>query len=890
MSPPSAHDSSPSDPSDDGGRPCTPDTAQRNVHSDSPGIDPNATPAKASATATAHAFDQPNKKTLRPVYTGLERMEYNLKQVTLDCFLNDHLPGSNIPKKHLSNLHYVADASSVTREWKLNTAICRIAESVTSCKTQKGKKGRKSKKSNKEKGDEHSIIARDIANWTTTDTKHSSDADDAPPTPDDGEDASDPADDPKTSTRVDVGVFFKNDRFEDVVSISPQEFMKKSRMKSKADKEERKNYVGRCSWADILVPIEVKINTQKSAFYFEDDPTKFLRTDSNDGREALGQLGEYVGQIFGHQHRVHLYAVYVYKDRARLLYFERQGALVSEPFQYGTRKHLTLHTFFWRIAHMSREELGLDPTVLPADPEDVKDMLAYAPIAPTDYIEKQIYHALSVDPKRPEDPPTSSQWPAYQMTMCGKRYIIARPMFASPALYGRCTRGYLAYDIEGKAVRFMKDSWRLDLERVQPEHKVYERLQNRGVAFVATCLAHEDVPSNGAWQRTTVHSLLSPPRPARGHYRLLIKEVCRPLTDFADFAELTALMCFAIIAHRQAWEKAGILHRDISVSNILIVEEGRGKVVRTAILSDWDLCKYKEEMSKDMKARTPDRTGTWYFRSALSLLFPRRPYRLADDIESFVHVYHYCVLRFHETNKTKTLCNYVESVYDFVEVREADGAHVGSETKLEHMCSPTPQIIPTKNQTLKAFLTDIAKLCSEHYASIDLDQLAEDDDPSKPKRPQENPNAVPAQAALLSEFAPPPTGKRQRSPERPSTPTPTAKKSTVTSNDQGRRAAEPKLNEHKDLQALFIRYATGHPDEKGYSVRWPAETTKCEDLFKGTSVAARKNNHFSSSRQSYDPRQDLGDNGRPAKKRKANNGSAQPLPDVEESVEEGAED
>lgn len=42
--------------------------------------------------------------------------------------------------------------------------------------------------------------------------------------------------------------------------------------------------------------------------------------------------------------------------------------------------------------------------------------------------------------------------------------------------------------------------------------------------------------------------------------------------------------------HQQAWENAGVLHRDISVGNIMIdIETGRG------FLNDWDLCKYKED-------------------------------------------------------------------------------------------------------------------------------------------------------------------------------------------------------------------------------------------------------------------------------------------------------
>ncbi|RPD52347.1 hypothetical protein L227DRAFT_514951, partial [Lentinus tigrinus ALCF2SS1-6] len=522
-------------------------------------------------------------------------------------------------------------------------------------------------------------------------------------------------------------------------------------------------------------------------------------------------------------------------------YFDRQGALVSEPFTYGTRENLTLHTFFYRLAHMSREQLGFDPTVIPADPEDVKAMLAYAPDAPTDYIEQQIYRTLSVDPKRPEVR-TSTQWPAYELTMCGKRYIIARPTFASAALYGRCTQGYLAYDIEDNAVRFLKDSWRLDLDRVRPEHKAYERLHSEKVPHIATCLAHEDVPaSNGSWQSTTVNSYFDPSRPSRGHYRLLIKEVCRSLTDFLDFGELTALMCYAIYAHKRAWEKAGVLHRDISVGNILILENGRGSNrKRTAILCDWDLCKYKEAMVINLKARTPDRTGTWYFRSALSLMFPCCPYRLADDIESFVHVYHYCVLRFHQTNRTSKLASFVENVYDFVEVRAADGAHVGSEDKFDMMHNARPLTVPINNPTLLAFLTDIAKLCSKHYATIDRTQLALEYDPRLRMRPVIA--EVPEQAADLDQYIDDDIDEIEE-----------AEEAAQDSPEPQPRSFEPKpertLDNYKHIWTLFMRYARGKPEKQGgRRVRWPTYITKCQDLFRGTRVAPRKDNGFDSTR------------------------------------------
>ena len=45
--------------------------------------------------------------------------------------------------------------------------------------------------------------------------------------------------------------------------------------------------------------------------------------------------------------------------------------------------------------------------------------------------------------------------------------------------------------------------------------------------------------------------------------------------------------------HRQAWESKGLLHRDISAGNILILRyiDKNGKKQGIGILIDWDLCK-----------------------------------------------------------------------------------------------------------------------------------------------------------------------------------------------------------------------------------------------------------------------------------------------------------
>ncbi|KAI0295343.1 hypothetical protein B0F90DRAFT_1638040, partial [Multifurca ochricompacta] len=84
--------------------------------------------------------------------------------------------------------------------------------------------------------------------------------------------------------------------------------------------------------------------------------------------------------------------------------------------------------------------------------------------------------------------------------------------------------------------------------------------------------------------------------------------------------------------HSAAYERTGMLHRDVSAGNILIGEDGCG------ILIDWDLSK-RVTKGVEEKARQHSRTGTWQFISTWRLLDPSfRPHEVSDDLESFFWV------------------------------------------------------------------------------------------------------------------------------------------------------------------------------------------------------------------------------------------------------------
>jgi RIO-like serine/threonine protein kinase len=57
------------------------------------------------------------------------------------------------------------------------------------------------------------------------------------------------------------------------------------------------------------------------------------------------------------------------------------------------------------------------------------------------------------------------------------------------------------------------------------------------------------------------------------------------------------------LAHKHAYEDVGVLHRDISVGNILITTAG-------GLLIDWDLCKHVRDLAT--AARQSERTVSFF--------------------------------------------------------------------------------------------------------------------------------------------------------------------------------------------------------------------------------------------------------------------------------------
>ena len=87
--------------------------------------------------------------------------------------------------------------------------------------------------------------------------------------------------------------------------------------------------------------------------------------------KVAGQIIAYAAMLLGAQYRTHIFSVLIIKDYARLIRWDRGGAVVTEPVNYETESYLL--DFLIRYDNASKEIRGHDPTVgLPTDDEERK--------------------------------------------------------------------------------------------------------------------------------------------------------------------------------------------------------------------------------------------------------------------------------------------------------------------------------------------------------------------------------------------------------------------------------------------------------------------------------------------------------------------------------------
>ncbi|OBZ73912.1 hypothetical protein A0H81_06523 [Grifola frondosa] len=270
---------------------------------------------------------------------------------------------------------------------------------------------------------------------------------------------------------------------DDTISTSTYPNMKRTR-----------GLFGRVSWSMLSIPVEVTLDPTMAPFSYADK--KEWLPDNENAQNARGQLAYYARQILARQHRQFLFMIVIIKDHARLLRWDRVGAVVSKPFDY-VKSPETLGGFVWRYSVMTPAQRGLDPTVTPATKDEVILLKAYA----------NALHGSKTHLKTAVNNIFSDGWPIHKIELDAdgfvhmdnalttttitedvpveqvigkeghaekqdrsKRYLlVGRAMNTSISPTGRGTKCFVAYDMTTKKAVMLKDTWRPVSSNAHPE-------------------------------------------------------------------------------------------------------------------------------------------------------------------------------------------------------------------------------------------------------------------------------------------------------------------------------------------------------------------------------------------------------------------------------------
>ncbi|KAH9936627.1 uncharacterized protein B0H18DRAFT_1165258 [Fomitopsis serialis] len=486
-----------------------------------------------------------------------------------------------------------------------------------------------------------------------------------------------------------------------------------------------------------LAPSLMQASATASSAQYTSPP--FLRLNTKDGAQTMGQMAHYVSKILRRQFLVFFFTIFTCRDLAWLLRWDRAGLVVSEPFNFVQQPHL-MHSFLYRFACMDDVRRGCDPTVKRATETEAKPMRSYDKFdSATDWLKVEFTATMRPD------------WPIYKISVPeedmvsaaeledGKKaakdasksasgrvreFLVGAPYFMNSSVTGRATRCHIAYDVAEQRLVFCKEYWRVDTLTSHPEGAVYLRLHSKGVRYIATPIAAGDVRhEGGSTHQTRSQEFIAKPGPKLVQYRLFLREIGQPLRDYEDSLHLVEILYYCLQAHEDAWLLAGILHRDISAENLLIYWYMENNELKCkALLVDWGLCKYLEEMEQPIVRKS--RSGTWQFISAVLLVYPGTfPHEVWHDLESFIHVLHWMCLRFQNTDYSENpvrLRRLVSSIYE-----SSEGAVRGISTGgFEKMKLMQEGRVPfalvggsagERSPGLHTLLLKLAALYKEHY-------------------------------------------------------------------------------------------------------------------------------------------------------------------------------
>ncbi|KAG8953365.1 hypothetical protein FRC03_011796 [Tulasnella sp. 419] len=353
----------------------------------------------------------------------------------------------------------------------------------------------------------------------------------------------------------------------------------------------------RRSWYDVALSIEVKKDRWAHAIAQAEDQAEAILTNAPTKR--------------------FLFSFLLCDSSLEVCLWDRAGMITSEPIDVN-ESPLQFIEVVRRFASMSPMELGFDETAIDI-PEGVKSPIQRGPIgSPVVAIDQDIYYRI-------------------------------KTVSCSSSCFGRSTRCFEARKlVKGKGkwsnkTYLLKYFWN-DVKRQPDEGEIYERVKKANVTSgVADCVAfvrltklsdiRKGLPllrdeakeeKNHSSEKVEIGGLIGD----RQLCVLVLATVGRSISEPTTVYELIAAMKTAIKGHQEIYQRAGILHRDISTNNVRIrdppmvfvdgVDEDDINDRNTSLpsddgfLIDFDLSMIEDDSDQNRSERLA-RTGTFAF-------------------------------------------------------------------------------------------------------------------------------------------------------------------------------------------------------------------------------------------------------------------------------------
>ncbi|KAJ3515155.1 hypothetical protein NLJ89_g1935 [Agrocybe chaxingu] len=330
-------------------------------------------------------------------------------------------------------------------------------------------------------------------------------------------------------------------------------------------------------------------------------------TEANFSDEVVSHAGAYSAECFAQQgNRRYVYSLVMTESRALLLQFDRNGALRSKDVDI----HKEPQDFLYLILLVCSPDcsiLGFDTTVYWKG-------------------NKRCIKTLSEENKYIE----------YEIM--DKQYC---PFAFGKNFGGRGTACWLVRDSSGRR-RVIKDAWHRRTRRA--ENEMLESV--KGIKGVCQMIASEKEKLTISGLRGMRNKPLPEGLEDKVFRRLILEAHGKPIWQFRNRKQFLGAFRDAVAGHQNLWDN-GILHRDVSINNILISGDDATEGSRGTLI-DLDLA---VPFGPDVSLPDFDvRMGTRAYQSILLMMsaeekneWPRAwqiiPHDYLDDLESFFWVF-----------------------------------------------------------------------------------------------------------------------------------------------------------------------------------------------------------------------------------------------------------